>query len=449
MVQDKLKTILLICESDLLTQLYSTNLEIYLASHVLIAKNLKEARARLERPLIDLIIVDHWVLDEESDWPILSDPPQVLIGEHEKSFHFKYCIKNHFDLRALIKTSATILNLDAKMVMTASSDEYYPFLLNDLLLFLEAPVSMYLEFCRQDDVKEYVLFAQKGKKINEILIKIHSEGVDTIFVKNHDRVEFVNFLSEKVIDELAKLSAPGANLGARINSLSRGFELFVSEAFSPVPGQQIFSIVTASEKIIYQMIEEKIECRYLLQQLLDDKKSFVFTHSFLVAYVCGHMLKKLEWGSRHFFEKINFLCFFHDIYLVKLFNQYPQCRSEEELLFYEGVLNVEKELIINHAHMAAKLSEFFVKRPNGVELLINQHHGIINGQGMALDFLDELSPLSKVFIIAEAFVHEFIKIKEKEMKAKIDCDEMVMLLLLKFNRPTYKKIVETIRDLPL
>ena len=85
----------------------------------------------------------------------------------------------------------------------------------------------------------------------------------------------------------------------------------------------------------------------------------------------------------------------------------------------------------------------------GVDLLIKQHHGMTNGVGFTLDFKDDISPLSKIVLISEAFVEEFMKGKDQDPHFQIDIKKVISELNLKFKRNSYKKIILTLESLKL
>jgi hypothetical protein len=85
----------------------------------------------------------------------------------------------------------------------------------------------------------------------------------------------------------------------------------------------------------------------------------------------------------------------------------------------------------------------------GADLLIKQHHGMTNGVGFAIDFKEDISPLSKVVMVSESFVELYMKGKEEDPNYEMDLEIVIAQLSAKFKKSTYRRIVETLRTLNL
>jgi hypothetical protein len=83
----------------------------------------------------------------------------------------------------------------------------------------------------------------------------------------------------------------------------------------------------------------------------------------------------------------------------------------------------------------------------GADVLIKHHHGMKKGMGFATKFPEDLSPLSKVLLIAESFVEHFVELNEK--KEKVEMKAIIPKLVEQFQSQSYIKIVQTLVNLPL
>ena len=97
--------------------------------------------------------------------------------------------------------------------------------------------------------------------------------------------------------------------------------------------------------------------------------------------------------------------------------------------------------------MAADALIDYPRLPMGADQIILQHHGMTNGQGFAVNFKDDISPLAKVMIIAEGFTEELLRTLEGTTEEKLTKKEIIKALHVKFPRHTYKKIIETLSEL--
>lgn len=72
-----------------------------------------------------------------------------------------------------------------------------------------------------------------------------------------------------------------------------------------------------------------------------------------------------------------------------------------------------------------------------------------NGIGFAIDFKDDVSPLSKIVLIAESFVEEYMKGKDADSNYQINTKQIIAQLKEKFSKSTYRKIVDTLETIKL
>ena len=209
------------------------------------------------------------------------------------------------------------------------------------------------------------------------------------------------------------------------------------------------NIANACTKAMEEMSKEAPSLRGLLQILNSNKNGFIYSHSMLAAFIASHIIKKVSWGGEGHIEKINFVLFFHDIMLAPIYAKHPTLKYEEDLLFSEALTDKEKEIVLNHARLSAELVITYRRAPLGADLLIKQHHGMTNGVGFAMEYKDDISPLSKIVLISEAFVEEFVKGKEADSHYQVDLKKMIGLLSERFKKNTYKKIIDTLETLSL
>ena len=95
--------------------------------------------------------------------------------------------------------------------------------------------------------------------------------------------------------------------------------------------------------------------------------------------------------------------------------------------------------------MASEMVKSFPRCPMGADAIILQHHGTSNGMGFAMEYKDDISPLAKVLIVSEAFVDELVEIRDNAQK--VNLEEIIEKLRLKFTKHTYKKIINCLEDI--
>lgn len=315
----------------------------------------------------------------------------------------------------------------------------------------DAPCPFYMQMKKgneQSDQISYTLISKKGPEARSLLAKLAQEGVENFYVDKDDRLLVINHISKMLSDFMQNTDQMGIEEKSVI--LQTGFEFAIAEfTQNPEVAQEIMGIAGVSTKLMEEMVQEAPGLKALLSILSGHKDGYIYTHSLLASYVAGHIVKKVSWGGVGHIEKINFVLFFHDITLAPIYLKYPNLKYEEDLLFSSELTEKEKDVVLNHARLAAELILTFKKAPMGVDLLIKQHHGMTNGVGFAMEFKDDISPLSKIIIISEAFVEEYMKGKELDSNYQMDLKKMILELNLKFKKNSYKKIIETLESLKL
>ena len=202
-------------------------------------------------------------------------------------------------------------------------------------------------------------------------------------------------------------------------------------------------------KSISNVMKQVSGIKDLLKLLLENQTEYCYRHSVLTSYVASEIIDKMSWGTEEQKEKVSFALFFHDLYLVPLYKKYEDVVSEEDLLFMDEVEEEDKQIVLDHAKLAGQAIKTFPRCPMGVDLLLIQHHGMTHGQGFAINFKDDISPLAKIMIIAEEIATSMIAKISKGEKLVIDKDKTAIKLADKYRNHTYKKIILAFKETKL
>mgnify|MGYP006257799711 FL=1 len=260
----------------------------------------------------------------------------------------------------------------------------------------------------------------------------------------------VNNVSLKLIERITEAlkNSSGMSTDKKVEVLNDGFEFAAANLFSTEEiRQEMAEIATASAKVMSDVVKDNAQLKGLLATMLNNKSGYIFTHSMITSYVANHIIKNVTWGGEGQSDKINFVLFFHDIYLSPIYLKHPQLKFEKALLDNPALSEKEKDIIMNHAKLAAELVVTYKRCPMGADVLIKHHHGMKKGSGFANKYPEDLSPLSKVLLIAEAFVEIFVATTDK--KEKVEMKLIIPKLIEEFVSPSYIKIIQTLVNLPL
>lgn len=442
--------ILVISDNEILNQLYITNLEVYLGAKVILVDSTEKSFEQLKKNKFDLVITINMINGHDSATDLYNHlmtnkykSKMVVIGSPAKELGDVIVVSNSYNLQNLIRACAQVLGVTAKDMAGKDVPKYYPIENHFLIRIREVPCAVYMQLKNG----EYTIVAKKGDLIGETIKQFASEGVTTLYVSSLDRLLVINLISTSIVDFLK--STEGLETTDKSEAVKTGFQ-FAAAHFSDselVTGE-IMNIAHACTKVMEEIVNETPSLKKLLLILNSQRDGFVYTHSILAAFVSNHIIRRVSWGGESHIEKINFVLFFHDIMLAPIYLKHPTLKYEEDLLFSEDLTDKEKEVVLNHARMAAEIVVTYRRAPIGADLLIKQHHGITNGIGFANEFKDDISPLSKIVLVAEAFIDEFMKARDQDPNYQLDTKKILVILNDKFKRTTYKKIIETLENFP-
>jgi len=456
--------ILLASENELLSKLYTTNLEVYLASKVTVVSSSDHALEKLKlNPQYDLILLLD--INSQSSQLLFKSIIEVLkqddliipiisIGKKESLDHSDDIelpsvtfIEGSYTLQTIIRASAKILNITAKDMVMVQVPAYYPFDLNFFKYNKHAPVSLYVQVKKNYDHADFIRFANKGDVITEMIERLDGDGTQYIYVQSKERLKVVDLVSLELTNLIK--NAHGLDLSDKNKVLEQGFDFFISQFFGPETSKEILELGKECTKLVDDIVNDSPDLKSLMKLFVSNKANYIYKHSMIAAYVAGHLIRNVPWGGSTHVEKINFVMFFHDIYLVPIFHRLPHLKSEEDLLFNNELSAKEKDIVLNHAKLSAELVVTMKKCPMGVDILIKQHHGMVQGMGFAIDYKDDISPLAKIIIIAEHFVEELEAGFDGNKKASDLLIDILEKLNTKFKKSTYKKIIQHLETIKL
>lgn len=372
-------------------------------------------------------------------------PSMIVVGQKsEISGHQSVTtLPGNLDTKNLIKSVAGLFNITAKEMMKVEVTEYFPIPIK-LFSYLEtAPCDVFIQVNKPGKGLEYAKVWDSSAIRRHVITEYIERGIQILFVPSDMRLKVINLVSTNVCEQIDN---PNLSKEQKLDVLEQGFEVVATKLTSdPKVNAEVVTISKKCIENITQVIQQFPQLKSLLIGLAANKSRYLYFHSILATYICNHVVKHISWGGEGHADKISFVLYFHDIFLVPIYNKYPEFQFEEELVFNNLLSDKEKEVVINHARMAGELVKTFPRVPLGADAIVTQHHGVTTGAGFTLDFRDDVSPLAKVIIVAEAFVDELIQARDSGEAA--DKTNILALLRTKFPRHTYKKIIDTLENI--
>lgn len=442
---------LIISNHTLLSDIYALNLKFYTDSRVIIRKTVDEGLKHLKEPgvRLDFVVLIQTVEDKKA----LTDFCQFFKNNKINS-SLLVCgpvdpipsniifIPSAFDLKTMIKTLARLLDVTAKKMIEVSVPDYIPFASRLLEHLVRTPVSLYLK-----NGEHYKMEWKVEEELNpEKVAKLINSGTEEIFVQAPHRLRFLNALSSAL---LVRLSKEKMNPQEALSFSEKGMEVVASQLFNQNSLNEVKELATVCVEHLDKTIKEIPNIEKLIKMLLSSNSGYAFMHSVLTAYIAKKVIENLSWGSKEQAEKVGFVLFYHDLYLVPFYNECPECIGEKDLLMHSGFSDREKDIILKHALMAAELLRQMKQIPIGSDAIVMQHHGTTNGIGFPVECKDDISPLAKVILISEDYVNYFLANMNSMDQSKASPEVFFAEVHQRYPKSTYKKIINTLQGLSL
>ncbi len=365
--------------------------------------------------------------------------PLIVIGEFEHTYKKFAMVSDRLRIEELNRLVLKALNLKKEEFNHLKLPDYVPFPINYFYLMNLSPCDVYIRLSKRTG-DEYVKRLHLGESFTkESLKKYEDLGLREFFILKDEREVFMNGL---LIQSLRNLKKPD-NINEAVVKTGDSFVL-TSDLIKTL-GITASCVVMVDQTVLQMraQITKTDKLGSLLKKLLDNQFSYSYKRSYLICLMSYTLLPKMEWGSQDqqsvMLEKLSMVSFFHDIYLEdeKLLKI-----MDNETLKKARLTSRERDSILNHAHQAALLVQTYPRLPQGVDIIIKQHHGVSNGVGFPEVLTTSISPMAIFFIVVEDFVSQLIEQGNEPSFAII-----LVNLKKRYQLPTYRKIVTEIENI--
>ncbi len=448
--------ILIISDNDIINDIYSFNLELYVGASSTIKNSVEDAIALMEQtPRLDFIVCLSEIGENEEAakeiYYFLNEKnisiPLIIIGVPIGLPEDKVTIipfgKN---VKRLIQAAAYILNLSARDMAEKVVPDYYPVPIKLFYNISELICDVFL-LSDENKTKEYIQVWKKGDSCENSIRNYIDKGVHSLYIPSLFRLKFINSITERI--EQGLQSPEKLSTEKKVELIEQGIEVIADELMiSEEVSTSLVNISKTCLTAVKGVIQGCPRLRALLESLTGNKTRYVYSHAMLATYISHHVIENISWGGQGQKEKLSFVFFFHDLFLVPIYNKYPDLKYEEEMLFHSHLTDKEKSYILEHAKKASLIVQNFPRAPIGADAIVLQHHGMNNGEGFAVKFKDDIAPLAKVVVISEAYVEELFKYFEEGLQgSSIPHKDILNNLYERFTWASYKKIIKTLETL--
>lgn len=362
--------------------------------------------------------------------------PVIIIGPGE--FGAVHQVPNSLDLKLLIKSAASALNITAKDMSTKVVPDFFPIPILYFNVIKRSVVTVYSQ--DSEHPGKFIARIEKNKDFDSGAIQMMvQEGVTHLYVDKMDRLAFVSNVTSELI---SMLEQENLSEDEQISATDKSIELLSRKLLTIGLTEETIALAKKNMAAIRQNVKKSPKLNKLLERLLSNKSSYLFKHTQILTYVALHIIHNIDWGNQEQEEKISFICFFHDIALEN--DVQCQIKSTNELRA-ASLPTEQKSLVEKHAQIAAEFVQKFPHAPMGTDQIIRQHHGQLNGVGFSDHYGANVSPMSIVFIVAE----EFTRIIMKREHGPFNRDEMIKELKSEFPTSRFAKVVEKLNTLTI
>jgi HD-GYP domain-containing protein (c-di-GMP phosphodiesterase class II) len=440
---------LLISDNEVLNNLYSTNLRIFVDVNVTIKTDLFEAIELLKlNPNFDILICLEKANESESIKELQNHLiqmkkkiPFIVVGSQDDSIKNNFiAISNQFAIRELIRSVAKTLEITAKDMVKKPVPKFFPIPLSIIQEMNVSNCDVYYRVEKDAFEFDYFQILNIDEPIGDKIKTFIQNGIENLYVKAEDRIKFINHSTESI---LRALNQEDLVIEDRVKVLQESYtflseQIYVMEE-TPKKLQKISEACTASFK---KVVQDVPNISKLIEMLLSSKGDYVYSHSIVGAYIGAKIIENMDWGNKEQQEKISFVMFFHDIYLVPILKKYPNITKEEELIYNRDLTTQEKDTVLEHAKLAAQMIRNFSRLPMGADMIMMQHHGMPSGIGFATSFKDDISPISKVILISEDIASFIFECSKQNIQISKQLPQMIEELRQKYRNHTYQKIID-------
>ncbi len=365
--------------------------------------------------------------------------PLIVIGEFEHTFKKYALVSDRLRIEEINRLSLKALQLEKKDFAHLRLPDQVPFPIKYFALMTFTPCDVFIRLVKKAG-DEYVKRLNCGETFTKEDLKNYTDhGVSELYILKEDREIFMDAFLNQTLKNMksAKNQDHGVDLAG--DSFVISSDLIKTMGFTPA----CVAMVDQTVMEIRNQILKSDKLGLLLKKILDNELSYAYKRSYLICLFAYKLLPKMEWGSGDqqpiLLEKISMVSFFHDIYLEE---EHLLKIMDNEQLKNAGLTIKEKDLVVNHANRAALLVQSYPKLPQGIDMIIKQHHGVSNGVGFPEVLTAGISPMAIFFVVVEDFATRVL-----EVKAVTDLHKAVADIKERYQLPSYRKIVNEIESL--
>ena len=387
---------------------------------------------------------------EESapEYPVIKPPapPSAPVAEIQKVEMKEEVEKSDEDKTTVFKMPL----LEKKPAIANAKTSSSAYNAVNLKYFIDIPqinidFNLYSRIKKGDGFDYSIKFAKGTSLSSADIERLITRGIKELFV---DTIDYKKTHETLSLNFLRRFKTPNLSIAEKIQLNSDSFEIMLDVFKNSSMDKFSVEIIKEMIKLLAEFANAAMPLMDFTDSRFKKKLSYGYTHLHLTCILIFQIIDKFSWSKDQSKNKIIYLSLFHDMALhndrlIKLHHNHAT-----EI----GKLNEEeKQVLHNHADVAASVLENIIKAPKELTSIIREHHGLRSGKG----FLESLSlgvmPLAMAFIVVEDFTTRYLEHCEKSEtpdkeigKAVLEKDFVEMKL--KFDKLTYLDVVVALEE---
>ncbi len=434
---------ILIEPTEKLRDIFKINLTTYTGTDIVERNSAKDTIALLKiLPTIDLIICRSEVELEKTALEIhqfLADHnmqiPLIILGKSIEEQGQIQGLEDPFTWEDLVQKAKKLLGIDNKLIDEDLQPNYLPIGVQYFFDIDHTPCDVYIRLKKSNsDFKFVKRLNEQDSFTSEDIQKYIDQGLKDFYIPKDYQQYFVTFVTNAMIKKMEEELLLKDRL--TVNSNAYGI---IKEHIRKMGGSpEISELAEANINSMLQSVTESTNLATLLKMILTSKMSYAYQKAHIVCVLGNFILSKQSWFEKRHLEFFTYLSFFADITLKS--NTQMKISSTDEL-DTSNLSPKEKVEVLNHALNASVLTKDFPHKSDYLELIVKQHQGSLDGIGFSSPPDEEIHPLAKVFIIADAFVKMMLDPVSPQNKKDI-----LTILYMQFPISSYQKIIKLLEQ---
>jgi HD-GYP domain-containing protein (c-di-GMP phosphodiesterase class II) len=265
--------------------------------------------------------------------------------------------------------------------------------------------------------------------------KYEDQGLKEFYIPKDYIQYFTTFVTNNLIQ---KLEREDLTMEERILTTANAHEIVRESIQSIGFDDASVELSDASINSMVKSVKDSPQVAELLKFLFSNKVSYAYQHCHLLALMCHYVLSKQSWYRAEHLETLSFVSFFSDVTLKS--NSQMQISTMRDLN-ESNLTDEEKRQVMNHAKDAVALMANHPDANDYIKTVLIQSHGKLDGVGIEENPGEDLHPLSKVFVVSDAFVKILLNPHMPSSKKDI-----LPILSARFTNASYQKIIKALEQ---